>query len=207
MHRNINDCRRPSPGVSALILAAGSSQRFGEDKRLARVDGDSTLLYKSLAPYLELELDPVVALARRSADDLLADMLAELGVRSIRCSRSAEGMGSTLGEAVKRLSLCESLIVGLGDMPLLKASTLQEMIAQGSVERIVYPTSRGQRGNPVLFGRRFFTALAGLSGERGAAALIRECRDSCYGVEVSDPGIFLDVDTPSMLRALFWNGS
>ena len=54
----------------------------------------------------------------------------------------------------------------------------------------------GVPGHPVLFGRRFFEALAGLSGDHGARELLREAAGLV--VEVPTPGraAVVDLDTP-----------
>ncbi len=185
-----------------MILAGGSSERFGSDKRLAPFGPQSTLLYKSLEPYRECGLKVVVALSSRVSDSPVERALESEGVSCIRCERASEGMGSTLAEAVSRLELAGELLIGLGDMPLLRATTLRGIIERASADTIAYPVMDGRRGNPVLFGRSFLPELAAIRGERGAAGLIKEHARAGIAVAVDDPGIFLDADTPEKLRRL-----
>ncbi|HEY7776275.1 MAG TPA: nucleotidyltransferase family protein, partial [Kineobactrum sp.] len=58
---------------------------------------------------------------------------------------------------------------------------------------------QGRRGHPVAFGRAWFGALASLSGDRGARALIQANPGKCRELAVADPGILLDIDRPSDL--------
>ena len=51
-------------------------------------------------------------------------------------------------------------------------------------------------GHPVLFGRRFFEALAGLTGDRGAREALREAGDFVTEVPTAGQRALVDLDTP-----------
>jgi molybdenum cofactor cytidylyltransferase len=112
-------------------------------------------------------------------------------------------MGSTLAEAMGVLAPAPAVIVALGDMPLVSPGTVAALCREWRAGVIVAPVTRdGRRGHPVLFDRAFFSGLAGLSGDRGAAALLERHRGRCRFVAVEDAGIHLDADTPQALAAL-----
>jgi molybdenum cofactor cytidylyltransferase len=186
-----------------LVLAAGRSARFGEDKRLAKINRDSTLLGLTLEHYRCTPCPLTVCLSVRSADDALAEQLADDGVAVLRCARAEEGMGSTLAEAAGARLHAPAIIVALGDMPLVSPRTVEMLCENWQRASIVAPVSRdGRRGHPVLFDRAFFPDLARLSGDQGGASLLRRFRDRCIHIAVDDPGIHLDADTPAALQAL-----
>ena len=66
---------------------------------------------------------------------------------------------------------------------------------------IVVATSQGKRGNPVLWPRAHFEALAAISGDTGARHIIGQNRDHVIEVEVGGAAA-LDVDTPEAYAAL-----
>ncbi|HAM47496.1 MAG TPA: 4-diphosphocytidyl-2C-methyl-D-erythritol kinase, partial [Alphaproteobacteria bacterium] len=66
---------------------------------------------------------------------------------------------------------------------------------------ICVPTFEGKRGNPVLFGRRFFPEMMQVSGDVGARHLIGEYAEAVCEVPSPDRSIFLDLDTPEALAA------
>lgn len=186
-----------------LVLAAGRAARFGADKRLVRINADSTLLELTLAQYRRTRCPLTVCLAARSEDDALAARLEGSGFSVLRCERAGEGMGSTLAEAVGARARAPGIIVALGDMPLVSSRTVEMLCERWRPASIVAPVSRdGRRGHPVLFDRAFFSDLRRLSGDRGAAPLLRRHRDRCVHVRVDDSGIHLDADTPVALEAL-----
>ncbi len=56
-----------------------------------------------------------------------------------------------------------------------------------------------QPGHPVIFGRAHWAALAALTGDSGARAVIQSNREHVVRVPISDSGIVRDIDSPSDL--------
>jgi molybdenum cofactor cytidylyltransferase len=57
----------------------------------------------------------------------------------------------------------------------------------------------GRRGNPVLIGRRHFTAIGKLRGDVGARNLLQARASAVVEVESGGDGAFVDLDTPEAL--------
>ena len=54
----------------------------------------------------------------------------------------------------------------------------------------------GRPGHPVLFGRRFFEALAGLAGDHGAREVVRAAGEFVVDVPTKGAAAITDLDTP-----------
>lgn len=186
--------------VAGLLLAAGVSQRFGSDKRRAPLAGGRTLLAASLA--LPCAVLPEVLVVLRPGDDPAALAIPPVA-HCIPAEQSALGMGHSLASGVQRLietSQAEAVAIFLGDMPWLGEASLRLLVSQARVSRIVLPVYKGQRGHPVIFGRDFWPDLLELVGDSGAREVIKAHPDAHYTVELDDPGVVDDVDTPQALR-------
>lgn len=193
----------PGEEPEILVLAAGRARRFGADKRRAYIAQDETLLGFTVAQLLRSGLPVTVCLASRRSDDALAGVLGSTGARILRCVRAEEGMASTLAEAVAARARAPAILVALGDMPLVSPGTVQALTGLWRPASIVIPVGRdGRRGHPVLFDRAYFGELRALSGDRGAASLLRRYEQNCVELPVDDPGIHLDADTPDALESL-----
>ena len=182
--------------VQPLLLAGGFSRRFGTDKRQARLALGDTLLERSLRTWVSA-LGPV-HVALRGTDETLARQVHALGGVPLLCSRSEEGLGATLAQAVAQLPP-GPVLVGLADMPFVQADTLRALarrLQDGAA--VVAPFFNGQRGNPVGFGVEHRSALLALQGDRGAGPLLAAL--PLERVEVGDAGVLLDVDRPDDLR-------
>jgi len=62
---------------------------------------------------------------------------------------------------------------------------------------IVAPRFAGERGHPVGFAGRYFAELVTVTGDEGAKHLVK--RDGIVLLDVADPGVVRDIDTPADL--------
>ena len=96
--------------------------------------------------------------------------------------------------------LLEAAVVTLVDVPLVRSSTVAEVIAAWRRTRapIVRPGRRRHRhGHPVIFDRSIFADLRSADPDTGAKAVFAIHRDRIFNVEVKDAGAFEDIDTPA----------
>ncbi|MGH6907768.1 MAG: nucleotidyltransferase family protein, partial [Aestuariivirga sp.] len=99
----------------------------------------------------------------------------------------------------------DAVLVCLGDMPLVEADTVRRLIAAFNPKEhrtICVPVHRGIRGNPVLWGRTYFEAMAGLSGDHGAKGLMEQFANDVAEIETADDGVAMDADTLEALASL-----
>jgi molybdenum cofactor cytidylyltransferase len=66
---------------------------------------------------------------------------------------------------------------------------------------IVLPVHRGRRGHPVLFSRAVFDEIRRAPESVGARQVVWDHQGDLLEVEVPDPGIGRDVDTPGDYRS------
>lgn len=184
----------------ALILAAGHSRRFGGDKRLATL-GDRTVLEAVCEALTLAGLEFMLALR---ADD--PEPLTSMGPHvTVPASVAAGGMGNTLAMAVGRLPPERDVLICLGDMPWIAAATYRRIarsvIDTGAIVQPCYRAPLGQLlgGHPVGFPARFRSQLTQLHGDAGARTLLQRNAATVMKIEVDDPAILRDVDTPDDL--------
>lgn len=184
----------------ALILAAGFGRRFGADKRRHLLDGETPMLIRTLARYVDAFDN--VAVVIRDEDCALAEEIqsAHPGVRVIWASDAQLGMGHSLAAGIRSVhEEWRYVCVGLGDMPHVSSHTLRHLLAiylAGDPGRIVQPVFDDRPGHPVFFGARYFPEIERLTGDAGARSLLRAHATSVLRVPVHDSGVIDDVDTP-----------
>ena len=190
--------------VAAIILAAGSSRRFGADnKLLALVDGEP-LLRRVAGQFLRSRAGRIVVVTGHQRE-AIATALADLDIQLVHNDRHLQGMGYTVAAGVRALGeTVRCAVITPGDLPGLTAALIDRLIMIADVagfDRIVYPTlPTGEQRNPVLWPRRFFVELAALTGDAGARGLIQHHKGDAMPISVDDASMFLDIDRPEDLR-------
>jgi len=113
----------------------------------------------------------------------------------------SEGMSESLKLGLGKVEGAEAAIIALGDQPFVQPGTIDEMIKayERTKARIVIPTYRGTRGNPVLFDRSVFPQIKGIRGDVGAKSVVQRNAADVLEVEVHDIGVLMDIDTASDL--------
>ena len=198
-----------APKIGARILAAGQSRRMGkENKLLAEVNGKPMVRHVADAVAASKAASMTVVLGHEA--DAARAALADLKPSFAYNPDYAEGLSTSLKAGLAAVGEdVDGVIVCLGDMPRIGTATIDRMIAAfDPVEgrSIVVPTRRGKRGNPVLFAKRFFEEMTGVSGDVGARHLIGNHEDLAVEIEVDDESVLTDVDTPEALARIRGGG-
>jgi molybdenum cofactor cytidylyltransferase len=183
--------------IAALLLAAGSSRRFGSDKRKVQLGAGRTLLATSLQLYLDA-FGHCFVVIDEDDDALKPDLLQQGGTPVELPGRErGYGMGDSLAAGIKHIAgqRYDACLVGLADMPWVKPTTLAALASALAEAPLVVPAWRGRRGHPVGFAARYFPALCQLGGDCGARGLLQRHTAELVQLPVEDPGILQDVDT------------
>ena len=185
--------------VKALVLAAGSSKRFGGRKLIAKLPGGETVLRRTLNRIkVALPNVTVISSIELYGSISLSDSHSEIEIEIF--ADSLKGMGASLSHGIKLSQKSNACLVCLADMPFIQTSTYREIASKLTKNNIVVPVYKGKQGNPVGFGERFFRELASLSGDKGGRTLIDKYSDSTSYISVDDPTILYDIDTPEDLE-------
>jgi len=192
--------------IVALVLAAGRSTRMGRDnKLLLKVDDKPMISHAVDAMLASAGVDRVVVVTGHEADAVRA-ALSDRNVTFAHNPDYADGLSTSLAAGLDVLPPeTRGVIIGLGDMPRIRSSAIDRLIAAFNPEEnraICVPTVEGKRGNPVLFSVEFLDAMRGVEGDVGARHLIGAHNDRVCEVEMADDAALIDVDTKEALNAL-----
>lgn len=189
--------------AAAIVLAAGRSQRMQSgNKLLAPVEGKPMVRHVVETALASAAGEVLVVLGHEA--DAVGAVLSDLKIRTVGNSEYAAGMASSLEAGLMAAdAAAEAVIFLLGDMPYLRAETLDALIeglARSPQADAAVPVHEGRRGNPVAWRRRRFGELMALTGDRGAKPVLERLDDDqVVEVVVDDPGVLIDIDTPAAL--------
>ncbi|MCK8786936.1 molybdopterin-binding/glycosyltransferase family 2 protein [Roseomonas sp. NAR14] len=190
--------------VAALVLAAGRSSRMAPLNKLLVTDRAGVpMVARVVDNALASQARPVVVVTGH-AREAVAQALAGREVRLVHAAGYAEGLSASLKAGLAALPAeAEGVLICLGDMPLVTGAMLDRLLAAFDPEEgraIVLPVFGGRPGNPMLWAREFWPAMAGLTGDVGARHLVGQHADRVVEVEMGDDAVLRDFDTVEVLR-------
>ena len=192
-----------APRVVAIVLAAGQSSRMGSNKLLADMGGQP-MIRRTVAA-MRQAADATIVVTGRDAG-LVQAALDGLPVSFVHNADFAQGLSTSLCAGIAALTPdADAAVIALGDMPLVGADVVRRLIAAYSPAEhrsICVPVFKGERGNPVLWGRQHFDALKQMTGDRGARVLFDQLNEEIVEVTMPDDAVLRDADTPEALAAL-----
>ena len=176
---------------------------MGSNKLLADLHG-KPLLAQTVEQVLASGVDAVVVVTGHMAAEVQAALRGK-AVRIVHNPNFSEGLATSLRAGVAAVQEYDAAFICLGDMPLVRASDMQRMMAAFDVEEgrtLIAPAQGRKLGNPVLWGQEHYSALMALEGDRGARSLLEAQRDAIIEIAVEHDGIMLDADTPEALALI-----
>lgn len=190
--------------IGVVILAAGSSSRFGEPKQLVKHDGKS-LLQKSIDAAINSDAGPVIVVLGANADQILRE-INKSKVQVIINPEWEEGMASSVTIGLNELLFISpstgAVILMVCDQPYISSELISDLInAQKQTGKPIVCCSYGEAiGPPALFHRSLFNELMHLKGDIGARKIIQQHADDVATILFTKGKI--DIDTKEDYDAL-----
>lgn len=193
--------RLSDEGYAMILLAAGKSSRYGDNKLLEELD-DGKMYEHTLRKMRAFPLCTQVVVTR----------FAEI-------EEASKKQGMTVVENHEPdLGIAHSLVLGLKaakrgnpdlkgamfivcDQPGLTAGTFARMLDMGKNHpgKIICAGRKGKMGNPVLWDRKFFSELEQLLGDKGGKQIMGAHMEDVLVCEAEEAEL-QDVDEPEQLR-------
>jgi molybdenum cofactor cytidylyltransferase len=186
--------------IEGILLAAGESRRMGFPKPLLRLNGETFLHHIAASMLVTVERLIIVVGAHRDA--VIAAVPPDDRISVIENLNYKLGQLSSIKAGLLAVSAhADAAMVHLVDHPTVLPETFGRLASeyQLSGKPILVARCRGHRGHPVLFDRSIFDELQRAPADVGARAVVNANADRVIYVDIDDPGILLDLDTPADL--------
>lgn len=191
---------KPDMKLGVVLLAAGRSSRFGENKLLASFDG---------RPMVCRAMDAAKAVqASRTAvvtgNVDIARLAQDYGYDVIENHEPELGQAHSIHLGVTAMRDMDAVLLMVCDQPRLSGVSLAQLLEAfwESGKGIACLCDQSHMGNPAVFSQKYYPALLALSGDRGAKGILRAHEDDLLVVPARDENELSDADTPEALEAM-----
>jgi len=187
--------------IYAVVLAAGRSERMGEQKLLLPLDGKPTIA-KIVAQLERAQVSEIIVVLGRDG----GKVQPALQGHAVRFVTNPDFCGEMLGSIRCGLHAipdgCEAMLIVLGDQPRLSSQVVRQLIAafQAGGQGIIVPTHNGHRGHPLLIATRFREEILNRHDGVGLRGLLEAHPEEVHRLEVADASVLEDMDTPEDYR-------
>jgi molybdenum cofactor cytidylyltransferase len=184
--------------ISGILLAAGESRRMGSPKALLLYQGQ-TFIERICTAFLTAGVDELIVVLGARAAELRQALPLHPSLRTVENPRYFQGQLSSLMTGIGALSpASEAAVVNLVDHPLVTAETIKALIAsfRAAPLPLLIAAYQGRRGHPVLFSSQVYGEILAAPLDQGAKVVVRKDPSRVRELQLDDPGILADIDTP-----------
>jgi CTP:molybdopterin cytidylyltransferase MocA len=173
--------------ISGVVLAAGTSSRFGRPKQLLDLGGMPVLRHV-LDAAVAGGLDEVVVVLGHVAREIVDAVPPTGRVRIASNPRYAEGQSTSLRTGLQAVDAeSEAAVILLGDQPWVRPDAIAAVVRafREGAGPVVQASYGGRPGHPTLLGRGVWEpVVAEAEGDEGARAILARHAEWVAAVEV-----------------------
>ena len=192
-----------------LLLAAGQSRRFGDDKLMAKMPDNRTVIEHSMAPLIRLAHNNSLnfCVVTRANNHALIELLSHNGINFCISESASLGMGLSIAEGIEANKHWRGWLIALSDMPNIRHDFLSKMLTsmKENPDTIIRPYFNNDKQkiptHPVYFPKQLRSDLLALKGDQGAKSIIQNNSHlALFDDENLTLDTIIDVDTAEILQ-------
>ncbi|MFN2513427.1 MAG: NTP transferase domain-containing protein [Pyrinomonadaceae bacterium] len=188
--------------VSAILLAAGRSQRMGAFKPLLPF-GETTVIRSCIQNLRQAGVENIVVVLGHRAEELQQNLI-DLRLRFALNPDARSEMSASIACGFRELPPeARAALIALTDHPAVSPDVIEAIMSEWtSGERLVVPEFRGRGGHPILVDLCFREELLNLDSRGGLRSFLKAHQEAVRRLPVNCPFIARDMDTWDDYRAL-----
>jgi len=186
------------PETIAILLAAGLSRRMGARNKLLLPVRGRPMIRHMVDTYFAATGHAVCVVTGHAADEI-AHALKDAPATVHLNADYAQGQPTSVACGLRCAPICDRLLIGLGDQPLLSSADLSVLLNahdNGDPNKISIPLHRDQRGNPIVVPASLRSRLLEDPHAPGCKKFTRAHPEHVQFHGLSQHGFYTDIDTP-----------
>ena len=182
--------------IKKIILAAGSSKRYGKTNKLVQIFQDKPIIKHVIDVLLE-ENDPkdlLVVVGHEKSK--IINLINNPSIKIVYNKDYEKGIGTSISCAMRHLeNYIQGVMIIPSDMPFISKVDLRNLenkFIEFNYTKVVFPKHESSLGNPVILPKSYFDILTNLKSDEGARSQIK---NKDYVTVNAGIGTTLDIDT------------
>lgn len=195
-HKSNNKCL-----IKKIILAAGSSKRYGKKNKLTQYINNKTVINHLIDKLLSIYDPSELLIVIGHEHETIISSINNSKIKYVFNDHYKKGIGTSISAGVRELEITiKGAMIIPADMPIISTKDLiklQNKFLELNCGKVIFPKYKSQIGNPVLLPKTYFKILKSLKEDCGAKSQIKN--EDIVTVN-TDIGTIFDVDTMSNLK-------
>ncbi len=185
--------------ISAILLAAGQSQRMGGDNKLIKKYNKKHLINHILDTLIKSKIKKIIIVLGFQTSRVKKIIVKNKKINFVYNKNYKFGMASSIKTGLKRISKKNiGFLIIHADMPNISRKIINKLydVIKSKDKEIFVPTYKRKLGNPVGFKYCMLKSVKKIAGDRGAKKIIKRNKKKLYLIKVNSKSIFNDLNTP-----------
>jgi len=181
--------------ISGIILASGHALRMGKQQKLLLNIGNKPMVERVIETVKASRINEIILVYQ---DPRIKSIGKSNGLTTVYNPNSKDGQSTSIRAGIRAArSDSKGFMFFVGDQPFLQVDIINRLLEVFEEENysIVQPVYDEQRGNPVLFHKKFRKDLLNIKGDTGGRSIIGENMEDVCFVKFDNPIFGKDIDT------------
>ena len=179
--------------INLILLAAGNSKRFNGNKLLA-IYKDKPIYMHIVEKVLDLKVNKIICVTQYEE---IKEALLNTNINVVMNNNSSLGISSSIKLGINFDKDADGYMFMVCDQPFISIESLNSVIDNfiNGDKGIVCAGYGKNKGNPVIFSKRYINELLSLEGDSGGKKIVKEHLNDLKIVNVNNEIELLDIDT------------
>ena len=182
--------------IKKIILAAGSSRRYGKTNKLVQIFQDKPIIRHVIDVLLEENEPKDLLVVVGHEKSKIIDLINNPKIKIVNNIDYKRGIGTSISCAMGHIEdYIQGVMIIPADMPFISKVDLQNLenkFIELNSTKVVFPKYENSLGNPVILPKSYFDILKNLNDDEGARSHIKNKE---YVTVNAGIGTTLDIDT------------
>ena len=182
--------------IKKIILAAGSSRRYGKTNKLVEIFQDKPIIRHVIDVLLEENEPKDLLVVVGYEKSKIIDLINNPNIKIVNNIDYKRGIGTSISCAMRHIEdYIQGVMIIPADMPFISKVDLQNLenkFIELNSTKVVFPKYENSLGNPVILPKSYFDILKNLNDDEGARSHIK---NKDYVTVNAGIGTTLDIDT------------